>query len=88
LIAALEIERADAFLCEKEEVTGKAMLEGWDAETYRERAAQWRREAERRPEGADKQACLELAAGYEHLLEIIERGLGQGPSSGASGAHS
>jgi hypothetical protein len=45
----------------------------WKAETYWARARQWRAEAETLPPGEDRDACIELVEGYEHLAWLIER---------------
>ena len=34
------------------------MPDGWNAEIYRRRAAQWRQEAQSRPEGKERDACI------------------------------
>jgi hypothetical protein len=52
---------------------------GLNAEICRMRADQWRQKAETGSDGPNKQACLEIAAGYEHLLELIEEATGQAP---------
>jgi hypothetical protein len=44
----------------------------WKAETYWARARHWRAEAEALPPGKDRDACIELAEGYEHLAALIE----------------
>jgi hypothetical protein len=44
-----------------------------EAEKYRERERHWREEAEAKPEGAERNACLTIADGYAHLVELIER---------------
>ena len=43
------------------------MVDGWDAEPYRDRARQWRLEAEKWPAGHQYDACVALAEGYENL---------------------
>ena len=57
------------------------MPDGWNAEIYRRRAAQWRQEAQSRPEGKERDACIKLAEGYEHLVEAIELSLGSSQRS-------
>lgn len=44
-----------------------------DAEKYRERERHWREEAKSEPDGAEREACVALADGYAHLVELIER---------------
>jgi hypothetical protein len=44
-----------------------------DTRTYRAREKRWREEANRKPEGAERDACLSLAHGYANLISIIER---------------
>jgi hypothetical protein len=44
----------------------------WDALKYRERAKQWRKEAEALPPGKERDAALVLADGYDNLAAIIE----------------
>jgi hypothetical protein len=44
-----------------------------EAEKYRERERRWREEAKSRPDGAESDACVALADGYAHLVELIER---------------
>jgi hypothetical protein len=44
-----------------------------EAEKYRERERRWREEAKSRPDGAERDACVALADGYAHLVELIER---------------
>jgi hypothetical protein len=43
------------------------------AEKYRERERHWRIEAGLKPKGAERDACIALADGYAHLVEILER---------------
>jgi hypothetical protein len=45
----------------------------WNAQTYRDRARKWREEAETLPPGKDRDSCLELAQGYDHLADLIDR---------------
>ena len=58
------------------------MSDSWNAETYRARAAQWRREAENRGPGKERDACLALADGYSHLATLID--MGSIPAAAAS----
>jgi hypothetical protein len=44
-----------------------------EAITYREREKRWREEANSKPNGAERDACLSLANGYANLISIIER---------------
>jgi hypothetical protein len=44
-----------------------------EAEKYRERERHWREEAQARTEGVERDACLTIADGYAHLVELIER---------------
>jgi hypothetical protein len=44
-----------------------------DTQTYRERERRWREEANSKPDGAERDACLSLANGYANLISIIER---------------
>jgi hypothetical protein len=44
-----------------------------DTRTYREREKRWREEANSKPEGAERDACLSLANSYANLISIIER---------------
>jgi hypothetical protein len=48
------------------------MVEGWNAETCRDRARQWRLEADKWPPGHQHDACVALAEGYENLMRLIE----------------
>jgi hypothetical protein len=48
------------------------MVDGWDAEPYRDRARQWRLEAEKWPAGHQYDACVALAEGYENLVRLVE----------------
>jgi hypothetical protein len=48
------------------------MGDGWDAEPYRDRARQWRLEAEKWPSGHQHDACVALAEGYENLIRLVE----------------
>ncbi len=48
----------------------------WNAETYRARARQWRSEAETRPPGVERDACVVIADGYAHLAALIEKDCG------------
>jgi hypothetical protein len=43
-----------------------------EAEKYRERERKWREEAERAPEGAERDACIALAEGYATLIAALE----------------
>jgi hypothetical protein len=52
---------------------GNAMPGSWNAETYLARAEQWRMQAESLPPGKDRDACIELAEGYEHLAALIAK---------------
>ena len=52
------------------------MPDSWNATLYRERAVRWRQEAENLTEGKERDACIRLAEGYEHLAELIEPSLG------------
>jgi hypothetical protein len=53
--------------------------------TYRDRERKWREEAAQGAEGISRQACLELADGYAHLVAILER-LAE-PDGGADHRH-
>jgi hypothetical protein len=44
-----------------------------DTATFREREKRWRKEANSKPDGAERDACLSLANGYASLVSIIER---------------
>jgi hypothetical protein len=44
-----------------------------NAKTYREREAQWRRQAAYLPPGRDQQVCLALADGYADLTTLLGR---------------
>jgi hypothetical protein len=44
-----------------------------DPVEYKKRAEQWRTEGERLPPGETREAYFEIAEGYEHLAEILER---------------
>jgi hypothetical protein len=44
-----------------------------DTRMYREREKRWREEANSKPDGAERDACLSLANGYANLISIIER---------------
>lgn len=44
-----------------------------NAETYREREAQWREQAAYRPPGREQQVCLALAEGYAELITLLGR---------------
>ena len=44
-----------------------------DTRMYRERERRWREEANSKPDGAERDACLSLANGYANLISIIER---------------
>jgi hypothetical protein len=48
------------------------MSDNWDPERYRERAKQWRDMAASAPQGPRRDAYLNIAEGYEKLVEIIE----------------
>jgi hypothetical protein len=48
------------------------MRDNWDADTYRERARRWQTEADGLPAGRQREACMALAEGYTHLVQIIE----------------
>ena len=48
------------------------MPESWNAEVYRERAKQWRAEAEKLPPCKERDVCLVLADGYTHLASLID----------------
>ena len=48
------------------------MVKRWNAETYRDRARQWRLEADTWPPGHQYDACVALAEGYENLVRLIE----------------
>jgi hypothetical protein len=52
---------------------GETMPGSWNAETYRARAKQWRTEAEARPPGKERDACMALAEGYAHLAALIAK---------------
>jgi hypothetical protein len=45
----------------------------WDAAKYRERAKQWRKEAEALPPGKERDGCVVLAEGYTKLAALIEQ---------------
>jgi hypothetical protein len=45
----------------------------WNAETYRDRAEKWRKEAEALSPGAERDACMKLADGYATLAALIEK---------------
>jgi hypothetical protein len=47
------------------------MPDTWNAQTYWARAQ--RTQAESLPPGQDRDACIELAKGYEHLAALIEK---------------
>ena len=55
------------------------MPDGWNADTYRARATQWRQKAETLPLGKEKDACLALAEGYADLAALIARESPSGP---------
>ena len=44
-----------------------------EAGKYREREHHWREEAKSRTDAAERDACVALADGYAHLVELIER---------------
>jgi hypothetical protein len=44
-----------------------------NAETYREREAQWREQAAYLPPGREQQVCLALAEGYADLITLLGR---------------
>jgi hypothetical protein len=48
------------------------MVDGRNAETYWDRARQWRLEAENWPPGHQHDACVALVEGYENLVRLIE----------------
>lgn len=48
------------------------MLGTWDAERYRQRAQQWRAEANALPPGKERDACMVLAIGYANLAMFID----------------
>ena len=49
------------------------MPDTWNPQTYWARAQQWWTQAESLPPGKDRDACIELAKGYEHLATLIEK---------------
>lgn len=48
------------------------MPDTWDAERYRQRAKQWRAEADALPSGKERDACMVLAVGYANLAMLID----------------
>jgi hypothetical protein len=44
-----------------------------NAETYREREAQWREQAAYLPPGREQQVCLALAEGYADLITLLRQ---------------
>jgi hypothetical protein len=59
------------------------MVEGWNAETCRDRARQWRLEADKWPPGHQHDACVALAEGYENLVRLIENSARSTPAPSA-----
>ena len=57
------------------------MPQSLDAADYRNRATVWLYKADTLPEGAQREACLLLADGYERLARLLEARTGQQPSS-------
>ena len=49
------------------------MPAAWNAQTYRCRAQQWRAQAETFPPGRERDACMALAEGYDHLAALIDK---------------
>ncbi len=45
----------------------------WDPQVYRERAEQWRAQADKMPPGESRDACLTISDGYVKLAALIEQ---------------
>jgi hypothetical protein len=45
----------------------------WDPQVYRERAQQWRAEADKMPPGQTRDAYMTIVEGYANLAYLIER---------------
>lgn len=48
------------------------MASGWDIDTYRMRARQWREQAATSRTGEERDSYLVIADGYAHLVALIE----------------
>ena len=44
-----------------------------EIETFRNRAKEWRVEAASASESSERETCLRLAEGYEHLVKLLLR---------------
>jgi hypothetical protein len=56
------------------------MPDQWNPDTYRQRARQWADKAATLPPGDERMTCLQIAEGYAHLAELIEKSMGSGSS--------